>query len=145
MNHDHSLAGCIHKHKDFSNTKRSMHVSATSPTMSHWFRKSLSSCYARTTYSVHRRLSNRPGSREWRWCLFCTGPTRAAKAGQKSLLPARRAPQTNQGKTPFMCTLWVPICLSFNCQQGPPISSLSGSDEAQKKILARKRLMDKAF
>ncbi len=35
-----------------------------------WFRKSLSSCYARTTSSVHRGLSKKPGSLEWRCCLF---------------------------------------------------------------------------
>ncbi len=57
----------------------------------------------------------------------CTGPTRAAKAGQKSLVPARRAQVTSQGRTPFLCTLWVPIHLSFNSQKGPPLSSLSGS------------------
>jgi hypothetical protein len=34
-----------------------------------------------------------------------TGPTRAAKAEQKSLVPARQAQQTNQGRTPFTCTL----------------------------------------
>jgi hypothetical protein len=50
--------------------------------------------------------------------IFCTGPTRAAKAVQN--LPARRAQ-----RTPFICTPWVPICLSFNSQQGPPLSSLS--------------------
>jgi hypothetical protein len=32
--------------------------------------------------------------------MFCTGPTRAAKAGQKSLL-AREAQPTNQGRTPI--------------------------------------------
>jgi hypothetical protein len=33
--------------------------------------------------------------------IFCTGPTRAAKAGQKSLVPARRAQRTNQGRNPL--------------------------------------------
>jgi hypothetical protein len=32
---------------------------------------------------------------------FCTGPTRAAEEGQKSLVPAQRAPQTSQGRDPF--------------------------------------------
>jgi hypothetical protein len=32
---------------------------------------------------------------------------------------------TNHGRTPFSCTLWVPIYLSFNSQQGyPPMVSL---------------------
>ncbi len=37
--------------------------------------------------------------------VFCTGPIRAAKAGQQSLVPARRAQRTNQGRTPFICSL----------------------------------------
>jgi hypothetical protein len=35
----------------------------------------------------------------------CTGPTRAAKAEQKSLVQARQAQRTNQGRVPFICTL----------------------------------------
>ncbi len=58
--------------------------------------------------------------------IFCTGLTRAAKAGRNSIVPARRVQRTNQGRTPFICTLWVPIHLSFNSQQGPLFSSLSG-------------------
>ncbi len=47
---------------------------------------------------------------------------------QKSLVPAGKAQRTNQGRTPFICTFWVLIDLSFNSQQGPPplYSSLSG-------------------
>ncbi len=56
--------------------------------------------------------------------VYCTGLTRAAKAGQISILQAQRAQRTNQGRGPF--TLRVPICLSFNSQQGPPLSGLSG-------------------
>ncbi len=52
--------------------------------------------------------------------IFCTEPTRAAKAEKQSLGPARQAQRTNQGRIPFICTLWVPIHLSFNSQQGPP-------------------------
>ncbi len=33
------------------------------------------------------------------------------------------AQQTNQGWTPFIFTPRVPLCLSFNSQQGPPLSS----------------------
>ncbi len=54
----------------------------------------------------------------WGKNIFCTGPTRAAKAEQKSLVPARQAQRTNQGRTPFICTLWVSVHLSFNSQQG---------------------------
>jgi hypothetical protein len=63
--------------------------------------------------------------------IFWTGLTRAAKAEQKSLVPAwQQAQLTNQGRSPFMCTLWVDIHLSFNSQQGPSLSivSLHGID-----------------
>jgi hypothetical protein len=58
--------------------------------------------------------------------IFCTGPPRAAKAEQKSLVPARQGQRTNQGKTPFYCILRVPIHLRFNSQQGPLLSIVSG-------------------
>jgi hypothetical protein len=45
--------------------------------------------------------------------IFCSGPTRAAKAEQKSLLPLS----------------FVPIHISFNRQQKPPLSSLSGFEQ----------------
>jgi hypothetical protein len=57
--------------------------------------------------------------------FFGTGPTRAEKAGQKSLVLEWRG-TTNQGRTHFICTLWIPICLSFNSPQGRPLSVLSG-------------------
>ncbi len=63
--------------------------------------------------------------------LFCTGPTRAAKAEQKSLVPARQAQRSKQGRTPFICTLWVPIRLSFNSQpRATPLYSLSDANIA---------------
>jgi hypothetical protein len=34
---------------------------------------------------------------------FCTGLTKASKAGQKSIVPAQRAQRTNHWKTPFIC------------------------------------------
>jgi hypothetical protein len=37
--------------------------------------------------------------------ILCTGTTRVAKTEQKSLVPARQAQRTNQGETPFICTL----------------------------------------
>jgi hypothetical protein len=59
--------------------------------------------------------------------IFCTGPTRAAKAEQKSLVPARQAQQTNEGRSLFICTLWAPTHLSFNKSAGvSPLYSLSG-------------------
>ncbi len=56
----------------------------------------------------------------------CTGPTAATKARQKSLVPAQRAQRFNQGRTPFLCTPWVPIHLGFNSQfqQDPSLVSL---------------------
>jgi hypothetical protein len=58
--------------------------------------------------------------------IFCTGPTRAAKAEQKSFVLARQAQQTNQGWIPFICTLGVPIHLSFDSARGhPSLNSLS--------------------
>jgi hypothetical protein len=54
--------------------------------------------------------------------IFCTGPTRAAKAEQKSLVLALQAQQANQERTTFICPLGVTIHLSFNSQQGPPLS-----------------------
>ncbi len=35
--------------------------------------------------------------------ISCIGLTRAAKAEQKSLVPARQAQRTNQERTPFIC------------------------------------------
>ncbi len=39
--------------------------------------------------------------------IFCTGPTKAAKAEQKSLVPTatQQTQLTNQGKIPFICLL----------------------------------------
>ncbi len=59
--------------------------------------------------------------------VYGEGPTRAATEEQKCLVPPRQALRTNQWRTPFICTLWVPIHHSFNSRQRPPISSLSGA------------------
>ncbi len=59
--------------------------------------------------------------------IVCTGPTRSAKAGQKSLVrvPARRAQGTNQGRTPLICTPWVPVCIIVSTvSRGHPPPSL---------------------
>jgi hypothetical protein len=37
--------------------------------------------------------------------IFCTGPTRPGKAEQKSLIQARQAQQTNQGRSPLIRAL----------------------------------------
>jgi hypothetical protein len=76
------------------------------------------------------------GAKALKYCtvrkkIFFTGPTRAAKAEQKSLVPARQG--TNQGRTAFICILWVPINLSFNSQLGPPLSSFSGEEGGQRQ------------
>jgi hypothetical protein len=39
-------------------------------------------------------------------------------------IPARQAQQTNQERIPFICSLLVSIHLSFNSQQGPPLSAV---------------------
>jgi hypothetical protein len=52
--------------------------------------------------------------------IFSTGPTRAAKAEQKSLGLERQAQQANQGRTPYICTLWVPICPVSTIRRGHP-------------------------
>ncbi len=63
--------------------------------------------------------------------ILCWADYRAAMAEQKPLVPARQAQRTNQERTPFICPLWVPIHRSFNSQQGPPISNLSGAPNAR--------------
>ncbi len=74
------------------------------------------------------QLAGRWGQRNWNTVvyveekIFSIGPTRAAKVEQKSLATAGLAQRTNQGKTLFNCTLWVPIIsVSTLC-------SLSGTD-----------------
>ncbi len=75
--------------------------------------------------------------------IFCTGPTRAAKADQKSLVPARQTQRTNQGRNPVICSLWVPIPLSFNSQQGQPLSSTSGYTIGTLAVMAVKTTENK--
>ncbi len=58
-----------------------------------------------TLATLHDCTTGRWRQMNWnsvRWGkIFCTGPTRAAKAGQKSLVPAPQAQRTYQGRTPF--------------------------------------------
>ncbi len=48
--------------------------------------------------------------------FFFYSADKSSQGRKKFLVPARQAQQTNQGRTPFICSLWVPIRLSFNCQ-----------------------------
>ncbi len=65
---------------------------------------------------------------------FVPGSLEQPRLEQKSLVPAHIAQLANQGRTPFFCTLWVPIHLSFNSQQWPPLSSLSVFDNINTVI-----------
>ncbi len=79
-------------------------------------------CWAMGTNTVKRCAMSK--------IIFCTGLTRVAKEGSKSIVPARRTQWTNQGRTPIICrySRSTPSCLSVNSQQRPPLSSLSGRD-----------------
>ncbi len=50
-----------------------------------------------------------------------------------SCTSTRRSQRTNQGSASFICTPWVPIHLSFNSQQGPPLPSLSGCESMLRR------------
>jgi hypothetical protein len=52
----------------------------------------------------------------------CTGPTRAAKAGQNLLYRHDKPNEPTKDEPPF----YVLLCFSFNSQQGPPLSGFSG-------------------
>jgi hypothetical protein len=73
--------------------------------------------------------------------IFCTGPTRAAKAEPKSLVPARQAQRTNQGRTPYSRTLRVLIIsVSTAVSRGHPslVSLVSTYRKGYTKIQLRK-------
>ncbi len=53
----------------------------------------------------------------------------------KITLPARQAQRTNQGRSPFIKTLWVPFHLSFHSQQGP---NISGSIQTRRDWIGQK-------
>ncbi len=76
-------------------------------------------------HSLFKSCSVPKNITELRKKIFWNRPPRASKAEQKSLVPTRQAEQTNQRRTPFTCTLWVPIHTNFNNQKGRPLSSLS--------------------
>jgi hypothetical protein len=52
--------------------------------------------------------------------IFCSGPTRAAKTEQKSLVLARQAQETNQERIPFICTLWDSFTSVSTVSRGHP-------------------------
>ena len=54
----------------------------------------------------------------WEKKYFALGRIEQTKAGQKSLAPALQAQPTSQGRTPFICTLWVPITLFSTVSRG---------------------------
>ncbi len=58
--------------------------------------------------------------------IFCTGPTRAAKAEQKSLVRELQAQRTNQGGTPFHLYSLSPHSPQFQQSAGATLSSLFG-------------------
>ncbi len=62
------------------------------------------------------------GTKEWKKCtsrkkIFCTGPTRAAKAEQKSPVRARK-PNKPTKKDPFICPLLSPHSPKFQPERG---------------------------
>jgi hypothetical protein len=65
---------------------------------------------------------------------------RAAKAGQNSFVPAWRAQRTNKERTTFICTLGIPICLSFNTPQRPPLSIVSLTIASTIRIAIRVKI-----
>jgi hypothetical protein len=71
--------------------------------------------------------------------IFCTGLTRAVKAVQKALVPAGRAQRTNQRRTHVIYTPRVPICLSLNGQQGPPLAAAQVRDSKRLVYNSKKR------
>jgi hypothetical protein len=56
--------------------------------------------------------------------IFCTGPTRAAKAEQKSLVPARQAQQTNQGRNLSFVLFEPPFTSVSTVSRATPLQSL---------------------
>ncbi len=72
------------------------------------------------------------GTKELKWytvrkTIFCTWPTRPAKAEQNLLYRHNKLNKPTK-EVPLFYTLWVPICLSLKSQQGQPHSSLSAGD-----------------
>ncbi len=63
--------------------------------------------------------------------LYCIGLLEQPSQ-EKNYCTGTTSP-TNQPRTDlFLCTPRVPFCLSFNGQQGPPLSGLSGHQQQQE-------------
>ncbi len=76
------------------------------------------------------RWGHSPGQRHWnsvRWGkkYFELGRREQPRQG-KNVLYQHDKPNESTKEGPFTCTLEIPIYLSFNSQQGLPLSSLSG-------------------
>ncbi len=52
--------------------------------------------------------------------IFCTGPSRTTKEGQKSLVPAWRAQKANQRRTPYIVLLESPFASVSTVSRGHP-------------------------
>ncbi len=84
-----------------------------------------SSVSTRDTYLIDRRhgmtacLDCWAMGTKWKYCstekkkYSVLGRLEQLRAGQKSLALARWAQRSNKGRTPFIRTLWVSICLSL--------------------------------
>ncbi len=73
-----------------------------------------------------------------KYVIFCTGLTRVAKEGLKSIVSARRTQWTNQGRTPVICTPGVPPFASVSTvSRGHPY--LVSLGEIQIRRQQRKR------
>ncbi len=100
-------------------------------------RKKLKNC--KKVYQSHILRERRPSTTACPWWWWGQRYwNSAAMSEQKSLVLARQAQGTNQGRTPFICTLWAPIHFSFTSQQDPPLSCLSafylGSGRGQGEV-----------
>ncbi len=71
----------------------------------------------------------------WGKKYFVLGRRKQPRQDKNLLYLQRQAQQTNQGRISFICTPWVPICRSFNSQQGSPLSSLSDCTQSGRNQL----------
>ncbi len=62
---------------------------------------------------------------QWKKKYFVLGRLEQLRQKKSSCTIARQAQRNNQGRAPFICTLWVPVHLSFDRQHGQPLYSLS--------------------
>jgi hypothetical protein len=74
-----------------------------------------------TVFKVHVQKN---WKKKWRKEYFVLGRLEQPSSEQKISCTGKTSP-SNHPRTLSICTLWVPIHLSFNSQQGPPLSSFS--------------------